>query len=467
MKFKYKGYRIRASDKNLCIFVLFLAFLLGFLSSVIFCLSLDLIKYDFKNFSLLNFKVPFVLNLSFYVSIVISVIVGVGLIILVFLNKKYWIQVKHRQSLARMILDNGWYSKENVSDNGFFKDLGSKGNEKIIYWPCLYYRYEENHIYILIKITMGSSQEHFLKLDKKLETGLFCEFVEFNAKNPYYEYVFFTELEKSRISISDVVVQHGKIELMKGFEWKFDKLPHALIVGGTGSGKTYFILTLIKALAESEADLKICDPKNADLADLSVVLPYVYHIKDDIMACVKQFVEDMLICSEQMKQHPDYHTGCNYADLGFKPHFLIFDEYVAFIEMLDYKVSNVVMSNLKKIAMLGRQAGFFLILACQRPDAKYLADGIRDQFHLRLALGRNSELGYKMIFGDTDKHFLTMSAGRGYIDIGKNVISQFYSPFVPKGYDFIAEIRKLGLYKSLEVVVDDVANNFSYDKEVK
>ena len=27
--------------------------------------------------------------------------------------------------------------------------------------------------------------------------------------------------------------------------------------------------------------------------------------------------------------------------------------------------------------MLGRQAGFFLIPACQRPDAKYLGDGIR------------------------------------------------------------------------------------------
>ena len=37
--------------------------------------------------------------------------------------------------------------------------------------------------------------------------------------------------------------------------------------------------------------------------------------------------------------------------------------------------------------MLGRQAGFFLILACQRPDAKYLGDGIRDQFNFRVALG--------------------------------------------------------------------------------
>ena len=46
------------------------------------------------------------------------------------------------------------------------------------------------------------------------------------------------------------------------------------------------------------------------------------------------------------------------------------------------------MNKLKQIVMLGRQAGFFLILACQRPDAKYLGDGIRDQFNFRVALGR-------------------------------------------------------------------------------
>ena len=30
---------------------------------------------------------------------------------------------------------------------------------------------------------------------------------------------------------------------------EYDKLPHMLIAGGTGGGKTYFILALIEALA--------------------------------------------------------------------------------------------------------------------------------------------------------------------------------------------------------------------------
>jgi len=94
--------------------------------------------------------------------------------------------------------------------------------------------------------------------------------------------------------------------------------------------------------------------------------------------------------------------------------------------------------------MLGRQAGFFLILACQRPDAKYLGDGIRDQFNFRVALGRMSEMGYGMMFGETTKDFfLKQIKGRGYVDVGTSVISEFYTPFVPKGHDFLKEIKKL------------------------
>ena len=52
--------------------------------------------------------------------------------------------------------------------------------------------------------------------------------------------------------------------------------PHALIAGGTGGGKTYFLLTLIEALLHTNAVLYVLDPKNADLADLGTVMGNVY-----------------------------------------------------------------------------------------------------------------------------------------------------------------------------------------------
>ena len=217
-----------------------------------------------------------------------------------------------------------------------------------------------------------------------------------------------------------------------------------LIIGGTGSGKSYFILSLITALLRSNAVLSIIDPKNADLADLATVMPDVYSDKDEIIKCLTQFEEDMINQSEAMKQHPNYKTGEDYSYLGLPPHFLIFDEFVAFMAMLDRKQSDAVGSSMMRIAMLGRQAGYFLILACQRPDSKYFGDGVRDQFNFRVALGRVSDLGYTMAFGETDKEFFLKDIkGRGYVDAGVGVISEFYTPLVPEGYDFIAEIRRL------------------------
>ncbi|GAY76752.1 hypothetical protein NBRC111894_2306 [Sporolactobacillus inulinus] len=172
-------------------------------------------------------------------------------------------------------------------------------------------------------------------------------------------------------------------------------------------------------------------------------MPNVHHQKEDMMACLNQFYDSMMERSEAMKQMTGYKTGENYAYLGLPAHFLIFDEYVAFMEMLG-KESSVVLTKLKRIVMLGRQAGYFLILACQRPDAKFLGDGIRDQFNFRVALGRMSEMGYSMMFGEVEKDFfLKQIKGRGYVDTGTSVISEFYTPLVPKGHNFIKEIGTL------------------------
>ena len=131
--------------------------------------------------------------------------------------------------------------------------------------------------------------------------------------------------------------------------------------------------------------------------------------------------------------------------MGLEPHFLILDEYVAFLECLKREENNEVLSDMKKIIMLGRQAGYFLIVACQRPDAKYFGDGIRDQFNFRVALGRMSDNGYSMMFGSDvkKKFFQKQIRGRGYCDMGTSVITEFYTPLVPREHDFLQEIGAL------------------------
>lgn len=357
-------------------------------------------------------------------------------------------QLQHRQKLALMILQNGWYESEQIQSDGFFKDLpSSKTKEKISHFPKMYYYLKDGLIHINVEITMAKYQDQLLQLEKKLETGLYCELVDKEFKESYIGYTLLYDTIASRISIDEAIAQNGRLKLMDNVYWEYDSLPHMLIAGGTGGGKSYFILTIIEALLHTNAQLYILDPKNADLADLETVMDNVYYRKDDMLKCINRFYDEMIARSEEMKNHSNYKTGQNYAYLGLPAHFLIFDEYVAFMDMLG-KESTKVIDKLKQIVMLGRQAGFFLILACQRPDAKYLGDGIRDQFNFRVALGRMSELGYGMMFGsDVQKQFfLKPIKGRGYVDVGTSVISEFYTPLVPKKYDFLKEIGKLATH---------------------
>ncbi len=234
-------------------------------------------------------------------------------------------------------------------------------------------------LHIRCEITLGKYQDQLLRLEDKLESGLYCELTDKTLHDGYIEYILLYDMIANRITIDEVRAGNGCLRLMKNLVWEYDALPHTLIAGGTGGGKTYFLLTLIEALLHTNAVL------------------------------------------------------------------YILDEYVAFFEMLGTKESVSLLSQLKKIVMLGRQAGYFLIVACQRPDAKYFSDGIRDNFNFRVGLGRISELGYGMLFGsDVKKQFFQKRIkGRGYCDVGTSVISEFYTPLVPKGHDFLQEIGRL------------------------
>ena len=352
-------------------------------------------------------------------------------------------QLEHRQAIARMILDNDWCESKDRNSEGWFKDLGKSSRKQITHFPHVWYRMQKGVIYLTVKITMDKHQKQLAELESKLEPGLFCETIRKDYHEGYISYAFLYNAELARIGIEDVVVHGGKMKLMHHISWAFDSLPHMLVAGGTGGGKTFFLLTIINALVKTDAILYILDPKNADLADLAAVMPNVYYQKEEITDCLNQFYEDMLDRSASMKDLPNYKTGENYAYLGLPAHVLIFDEYAVFLEIVGHKESAPIMDKIKQIVMLGRQSGFFLILACQRPDAKYLQDGSRDQFNFQVALGKLSEQGYAMIFGGACKEFVSKTIrGRGYVDVGENVISEFYTPLVPAGYDFLGEIGK-------------------------
>ncbi len=449
---KQRGKRIRPSGKDL-VFHFTIASLLPVFLLVVGLFHVKTIQQiNWQDFNLSQadkIDIPYLI-ISFSVAILICLLVA-----FVFKRVRYDTvkQLYHRQKLAKMILENKWYESEQVKTEGFFKDSAGRTKEKITYFPKMYYRLKNGLIQIRVEITLGKYQDQLLHLEKKLESGLYCELTDKELKDSYVEYTLLYDTIASRISIDEVEAKDGKLRLMKNVWWEYDKLPHMLIAGGTGGGKTYFILTLIEALLHTDSKLYILDPKNADLADLGSVMANVYYRKEDLLSCIETFYEEMMKRSEEMKQMKNYKTGKNYAYLGLPAHFLIFDEYVAFMEMLGTKENTAVMNKLKQIVMLGRQAGFFLILACQRPDAKYLGDGIRDQFNFRVALGRMSEMGYGMMFGsDVQKDFfLKRIKGRGCRQFESYLLAQQRS-----WYEFFMDVLVAGgVMKRLDLAIND------------
>lgn len=81
--------------------------------------------------------------------------------------------------------------------------------------------------------------------------------------------------------------------------------------------------------------------------------------------------------------------------------------------MLGTKESVSLLSQLKKIVMLGRQAGYFLIVAASVQTQSILATVSEITSISVWGWGRISELGYGMLFGSDVKKQFSRSVSRG------------------------------------------------------
>ena len=202
-----RGNHIRASDKSLVFRFLSGSLLLLFLTVVMLLNLKTIITTDWKSTSLFqDGNVHFSVTPYMIVTVIVSVLVCV-IVALLYRHFQYdkVKQLFHRQKLARMILENGWYESETTQDSGFFKDLPASGKkEKITYFPKLYYRMDNGLLYIRTEITLGKYQDQLLHLEKKLETGLYCELVSKELHDSFVEYVLLYDTVANRITIDEV-----------------------------------------------------------------------------------------------------------------------------------------------------------------------------------------------------------------------------------------------------------------------
>lgn len=214
IKFLFRGKRIRASDKNLVYQTAASALIPLFLIMVTLLNLKTLLLTQWNTFSIANigeFAKHIPVNIPYL--IFSMVLAGILCILAAFLYCYFCVdsvkQLYHRQKLARMILGNGWYEYENVQSDGWFKDIsfGNKSKEKITYFSKMYYKLKDGIIHIRVEITMGQYQEQLLKLEKKLESGLYCELIDKVLMDSYIEYTLLYDTISNRISIDEVIAE--------------------------------------------------------------------------------------------------------------------------------------------------------------------------------------------------------------------------------------------------------------------
>ena len=60
--------------------------------------------------------------------------------------------------------------------------------KKIVWFPKIYYQMEKGLLHIRCEITLGKYQDQLLRLEDKLESGLYCELTDKTLHDGYIEY---------------------------------------------------------------------------------------------------------------------------------------------------------------------------------------------------------------------------------------------------------------------------------------
>lgn len=186
--------------------------------------------------------------------------------------------------------------------------------------------------------------------------------------------------------------------------WPYDLACHGVVIGSTGSGKTFAVkLWMHTVLTQIEnASITVCDFK-AD--DFKFLLGCSGYYQFDACAAGLQDFYDQFVARQ---------SG---ADACRDFRLLVFDEWASYLQTLDKKTVDAEIKKMTTLLMLGRAFNVHILVSQQRGDAQYFSTA-RDNFGLVIALGNLSPESRDMFFkGHKDKIEPTQTRGTGYVSI--------------------------------------------------
>lgn len=202
------------------------------------------------------------------------------------------------------------------------------------------------------------------------------------------------------ILLNQTYLSFGISEIIK---WNPEKAPHVIVIGATGSGKTYFTKLLLGkiALHVPNSQIYVCDFKGDDDFSFLQGCSHFYRFMD---------------CSNGLQEFYEHFQKRQQGEEKSKNMIvLFFDEWASYCNSLDKKVIEEEKKKLSNLLMLGRSFNVHVLISLQRADAAYF-NAARDNFNLTIALGNLSDESKNMLFHEfKDEMLPDRTQGTGYM----------------------------------------------------
>jgi S-DNA-T family DNA segregation ATPase FtsK/SpoIIIE len=181
------------------------------------------------------------------------------------------------------------------------------------------------------------------------------------------------------------------------------KMPHVLVAGTTGSGKSVlinsFITSLLFRTSPNELKLIIVDPKRVELADYNdiphLLTPIIVDV-DKILSALRWAITEMdrrykLFSQAQVRNITGYNELSGFQALPYI--VIIVDELADLMSFAPVEVEDAII----RLAQMARATGIHLVLATQRPSVDVITGLIKANIPCRIAFNVSSMVDSRVI----------------------------------------------------------------------
>ncbi len=244
-------------------------------------------------------------------------------------------------------------------------------------------------------------------------------------------------------------------------------MPHLLIAGTTGSGKSVCINTIILSLLYRHSPEKckfiLIDPKMLELSTYEgiphLLCPVITEAKKaaSVLGWVVKEMESRyrLMTKEGVKNIDGYNAKHKFP----MPYIVVIvDEMSDLMLVAGKEIENYI----QKLSQMARAAGIHIIMATQRPSVDVITGTIKANFPTRISFQVTSKIDSRTILGEQGAEQLLGKGDMLYMS-SANRILRIHAPFVSEN-----EIEKINnfLRSQAEPNYIDEILNFADEKEI-